>query len=140
MSTKRNTISLAEITTAHEAMDSCDIVLSMSTDEDWTPTLKTAEDHPDHWWIGRYATCGDWLDINGGKQLIYWCDSYQDNLGFWMIRVGEDGEVLRGEGARRTNISTRAPKRTFRRVYNGPLEIKARPTNFDEVSDRVVDQ
>ncbi len=60
----------------------------------------TPETHPDHETVGRN------FRAFGGE--IYYCDSYDPRIGFWMTNV-------KGNGDRR-NVSERAIGRTFHLV------------------------
>jgi len=68
---------------------------SDSRDEILTPA-----NSPDHWAIGRL-----WV---GWNSQIYYCDSYDPRLGFWMTNIADASD--------RRNISERAPTRTFHEV------------------------
>ncbi len=69
-----------------------------------------ANDVTDHDTIGQHFKAHD------GK--YYWCDSWVENMGFWMTEVDKDTQRIVPEG-RRTNVSERAIGRTFHRTYYG---------------------
>lgn len=71
-------------------------------------TVLTPLERPDHDTIGRYFNAHD------GKK--YWCDSWVENMGFWMTEVDKDTLVIVPEG-RRANVSERAIGRTYHRDY-----------------------
>lgn len=67
----------------------------------WTP-----ETHPDHPTIGRTFRAWD-----GQK---YFCDSWQENLGYWMTRVDAPTERRADlHSEYRRNVTERAIGRTF---------------------------
>lgn len=76
--------------------------------------IKTMETHPNHETIGKIFKA--W---NGEKYL---CDSWEENLGFWMTRVdAPDDRKADKHSEYRRNVSERAIGRTFHEVYNyGP--------------------
>lgn len=74
-------------------------------------------DHPDHDTIGRYFISG----VGG----IYWCDSYDPAIGFWMTPARDGDTTWSDLPTKRTNVSERAIGRTFHRIYR------------DEYNDRV---
>lgn len=61
--------------------------------------VKTPQTHPDH------QTVGHFFDAHDGK--VYYCDSYDPRIGFWMTPVDE------GE---RKNVSERAIDRTYHTI------------------------
>lgn len=107
---------------------------------DYRNTILTPQNSPDHWAIGRL-----WV---GWNSQIYYCDSYDPSMGFWMTNIGDAGD--------RRNISERAPTRTFHEVRgmwrqadlkagmayhmvdlaNGPFEL--REVTYDEALEAPV--
>lgn len=76
-----------------------------------TRVIKTPETDPDHETVGRTFKAWD-----GHK---YVCDSWEENLGFWMTRV--DAPIERRADVHsefRRNVSERAIGRTFHQVYD----------------------
>lgn len=63
--------------------------------------IKTPQTHPDHPTVGKY--------FRGYDQIVYFCDSYDSDIGFWMTPIAE------GE---RKNVSERAIGRTFHQIYS----------------------
>lgn len=61
------------------------------------PVIKTPQTDPGHETIGKCFNAWD------GK--AYYCDSWEENLGFWMTQVGDP--------TIRRNVSERAIGRTF---------------------------
>lgn len=73
--------------------------------------IKTPETHPEHETIGR--TFKSW---DGHK---YVCDSWEENLGFWMTRVDAPVEHRSDPHSEfRRNVSERAVGRTYHLVHN----------------------
>lgn len=74
------------------------------------PIIKTVDTDPNHETIGRTFTAWD-----GHK---YFCDSWEENLGFWMTRVDAPLERRADKHSEyRKNVSERAIGRTFHVVY-----------------------
>ena len=71
-------------------------------------TLYTAQSHPGHWTVGEY--------FNGHDGFIYYCDSYDPRIGFWMTPVTSTKADEPGPLPERRNVSERAIGRTFHRV------------------------
>lgn len=73
-------------------------------------TLITPETHPNHPVVG--------LCFKGWAGQVYFCDSFEFDLGFWMTRVDapEDRRQDRS-GEFRTNVSSRAIGATFHAIY-----------------------
>lgn len=67
--------------------------------------LMTPETHPNHETIGRR--------FKGWDGNIYFCDSYDPDIGFWMTRV----DAPEGVEPRRANVSERAIGRSYHRIY-----------------------
>jgi hypothetical protein len=97
-----------------------DFVLCHLDDVSREPREMLPEQHPDHPVIGRYF-------ISGMGGAIYYCDSYDPAMGFWMTPAREGDtyhKVISDNG--RTNVSERAIGGTFHRIYrddykDGPL-------------------
>lgn len=71
-------------------------------------SIKTPETDPNHMVIGHY------FKTSAGSAkgtAIYFCDSYDPAVDFWMTPVTRTKEV------QRTNVSPRAIDRTFHTVY-----------------------
>lgn len=66
--------------------------------------ILTPESRPDHETIGRKFR-GPWGDI-------YYCDSYDRRIGFWMTKLDAAGSLTK----ERTNVSERAIGRTYHRI------------------------
>lgn len=64
--------------------------------------IKTPKTHPDHHVVGHYFAG---YSCSTGKTEIYFCDSYDSRIGYWMTNVNESKD--------RKNISERAIGRTF---------------------------
>jgi hypothetical protein len=79
------------------------------------PEIATPYTHPDHETIGRIFKFWD------GHR--YYCDSWEENLGFWMTRVDAPPENRADKmGEFRKNVSERAIGRTFHRDYTASGE------------------
>ncbi len=63
--------------------------------------IKTPETDPNHYVVGK-----KWKGHNG---YIYYCDSYDSNIGYWMTNINNPED--------RRNVSERAIDRTFHRIY-----------------------
>lgn len=73
-------------------------------------TIKTPQTDPDHYTIGQHFSAYD--------GHIYYCDSYDPRIGFWMIRAdAPPGHLEDQYGEWRRNVSERAIGRTFHRIY-----------------------
>lgn len=73
----------------------------------YQPVIKTPETDPDH------ETIGQTFSGPFGEHL-YYCDSWQENAGFWMTRVDAPEENKADQfGEWRRNVSERAIGRTF---------------------------
>lgn len=70
----------------------------------------TPVDRPNHDVIGQHFKAHD------GK--YYYCDSWVENMGYWMTEVDKTTQHI-VPGGRRTNVSERAIGRTFHRSYYG---------------------
>jgi hypothetical protein len=72
--------------------------------------IKTTQTDPDHETIG--FTFQNW------EGLLFFCDSWESNLGFWMTRVDSPPE-RRGDlhSKFRRNVSERAIGRTFHKQH-----------------------
>lgn len=66
------------------------------------PPIKTPLTHPDHETVG-HCFQGCW----GVHTRIFYCDSYDPRIGFWMVELGNPEN--------RRNVSERAIGRTFHR-------------------------
>ena len=74
------------------------------------PEIATPYTHPGHETIGRIFKAWD------GHR--YFCDSWEENLGFWMTRVDAPPEHRADKfGEFRRNVSERAIGRTLHRDY-----------------------
>lgn len=69
--------------------------------------IKTPESHPDHPVVGHRLRGPD-LKQNG-KNITWYCDSYDPRLGFWLQSTEQDD--------RRINISERAVGGTFHLIH-----------------------
>jgi hypothetical protein len=85
-----------------------------------TPIIKTPETDPNHEFIGQ--------TFRGpfGEHL-YFCDSWQEGLGFWMTRVDAPEENKADQfGQWRKNVSMMAIGKTFHVVhkpYTAPAKV-----------------
>lgn len=72
-------------------------------------SILTPETNPDHHTIGKYFK---------GHGCLYYCDSYDTAIGYWMTPVF--GEKYAGENStpERTNVSERAINRTFHEIWD----------------------
>lgn len=64
-------------------------------------TIKTPQTHPTHETVGSY--------FQGWSGAIYYCDSYDPRIGFWMTSVRDSAD--------RRNVSERAIGRTFHEMH-----------------------
>ncbi|MDU8351072.1 hypothetical protein RYA05_04080 [Pseudomonas syringae pv. actinidiae] len=70
----------------------------------------TPKTHPDH------ETVGQTFKAHDGE--LYFCDSWEENLGFWMTHVDAPAERRDDKfGKFRRNVSEQAIGRTFHIVY-----------------------
>ena len=72
-----------------------------------SPELKTPKTHPNHDTVGH--------NFRGWDLKIYFCDSYDPRIGYWMTETGEPGN--------RRNVSERAIGRTFHLVRSKPADL-----------------
>jgi hypothetical protein len=70
--------------------------------------IKTPETDPNHHTIGQY--------FKAGNGIIYYCDSYDTNLGYWMTGITNLED--------RRNVSERAIGRTFHVIEVGQYGSK----------------
>jgi hypothetical protein len=90
--------------------------------------LYTTETHPDHETIGKYYKA---------HGCIYFCDSYDTQLGFWMEPVFGEIHGFTEKPPHRTNVSERAINRTFHEIFDGgtpetPHYLCQHPLSTDE--------
>jgi hypothetical protein len=67
-------------------------------------TILSPEERPDHHTIGRYFK---------GDGCIWFCDSYDTQIGYWMTPVYGEMRGLLQKPPERCNVSERAIGRTF---------------------------
>lgn len=73
----------------------------------WNPVIKTPETDPNHEVIGQ-------IFRGPFGEHLYYCDSWQENAGYWMTRVDAPEENKSDQfGVWRKNVSERAIGRTF---------------------------
>ncbi len=65
--------------------------------------IHTPVSHPDHHAIGH--------DFKAWDGHVYTCDSWEENLGYWMFRTDENNELVR------RNVSERAVGGTFHKIW-----------------------
>lgn len=70
--------------------------------------LKTPETHPDHHTVGKYF-CSGWDGV------IYYCDSYDPSIGYWMTPIDVTDKDWRP--VERKNVSERAIGRSFHEIW-----------------------
>lgn len=76
----------------------------------YQPLIKTPKTDPDHETIGQ--------TFRGHDGHTYYCDSWQENLGFWMTRADAPEDRKQDlHSEYRRNVSERAVGRTFHRIY-----------------------
>ncbi|MCS4089132.1 hypothetical protein [Rhizobium sp. BK176] len=72
-------------------------------------TILLPEDRPDDHTIGKYFK---------GDGCIWFCDSYDTHIGYWMTPVYGEMRSLLQTPPERTNVSERAIGRTFHVIYD----------------------
>ena len=70
--------------------------------------IKTAKTNPDHHTVGKFFKA--WSYLPGGGSTIYYCDSWVENMGYWMVNVFDVSE--------RRNVSEAAIGRTYHQLYD----------------------
>lgn len=73
--------------------------------------IKTPETHPDHHTVGVHFK---------GDGVIWYCDSYDPSLGYWLTPVYGERRGLTDRKPERTNVSERAIDRTFHTIHYHP--------------------
>ena len=77
--------------------------------------IKTPETHPDHPVVGHTFAAYCPYD---SKPAVYYCDSYDTKIGYWMRREDCPEEHKQDESGKwRRNVSERAIDRTFHTIY-----------------------
>lgn len=77
--------------------------------------ILTPESHPDHDVVGRYFK---------GFGVIWYCDSYDTSMGFWMTPVFGEKHAFLDKKPERTNVSERAIHRTIWTIHRYDYDDK----------------
>jgi hypothetical protein len=74
--------------------------------------IVTPQTHPEHHTVGHHFVGG--CVRCGATQHVYYCDSYDPSIGYWMVRADCPPEhIADTDGEWRRNVSERAIGRTF---------------------------
>ena len=91
----------------------------------WRESIIAPETCPDHSVVGRYFR--GWL-----KGVIYYCDSYDPHIGYWMTPVKVSDE---NPNPQRTNVSEWAISRTYHEISEGRLKQEGFPFDLPNSSN-----